>query len=313
VATTDRRGGRLLGRLRPARPAGAGLLVVLVALLLARATLPDRVVLVHLADTGGPALAASRADLLLLAGGLVVGLVVTWLVAAAAVLVVPVRHVPVPHGEHWKAPAHRRELRDRLLHHVSLGVGVVWWSLALQLVAAVLGQGDGPLAAWWIPAAISLATVLVLVVGGLVLLLTAWRPGASARPARASSPRAVVTLGSAASSAGAPAKGAPASGTSPGRPTRAPAATRAPGAARPDVPAPGRGAAERPRPARTSSPSRDTSSWNPDPPAGRGARPGRPGTTRGTGGASGGDRPARPYQPMPKRPPRGGDERDPRG
>ena len=311
MATTDRRDGRLLGRLRPARPAGVGLVAVLVALLLARATLPERVVLVHLADTGGSALAASRADLLLLAGVLVVGLVVTWLVAAAAVLVVPVRHVPVPHGEHWKAPAHRRELRDRLLHHVSLGVGVVWWSLALQLVAAVLGQGDGPLAAWWIPAVISLATVLVLVVGGLVLLLTAWRPGASPRPARASSPRAVVTLGSAAGAATA--RGASRTDAAPGRPARAPTAPRPRGAAGTEAPARGRQPAERPRPARTTSPPRDTSSWNPDGPAGPAARPGRPGKTRGSGGASGGDRPPRPYQPMPKRPPRGGDERDPRG
>ena len=309
MTTTDRRGGRLLGRLRPARPAGAGLLAVLVALLLARAALPERVVLVHLADTGGSALAASRADLLLLAGVLVVGLVLTWLVAAAAVLVVPVRHVPVPHGEHWKAPAHRRELRDRLLHHVSLGVGVVWWSLALQLVAAVLGQGDGPFAAWWIPAAISLATVLVLVVGGLVLLLTAWRPGASPRPARASTPRAVVTLGAAAAAA----KGAPPSGTSPRRPVEVPPAARTRGAARPDVPARGGRPAERPRPSRTTSPPRDTSSWNPDGPPERAAGPRRPGTTRGTGGASGGGRPPRPYQPLPKRAPRGSDERDPRG
>lgn len=291
-----------------------GLLAVLVALLVARAALPRRVVLVQLADSGGSALAASRSDLLLVAGLVVVGLAIAWLVASVAVLLTPARHLLVPHAEHWKAPSRRPVLRARLLRHVSLGVAVVWWSLALQLVATVLAQRGGPLAAWWIPAAISTVTVLVLVVGGLVLLLTAWSPTARS----ATDPAAGSTSAArAASGGGAGDRVSPLA-----RSRTGPVAAR--------VPTPATERAAKPvRPPRSTS-TRDTSSWNPDPPsrgrsAGGGAatggtRPSGAGTGAARGaGEQGAGRPARPYQPLPKRPGtsggtgRGTDGRTPRG
>ena len=286
-----------------------GLLAVLVALLVARSTLPRRVVLVQLAESGGSGLAASRSDLLLVAGLVVVGLAIAWVVAAAAVLLTPARHLLVPHAAHWKAPSRRPVLRARLLHHVSLGVAVVWWSLALQLVATVLAQRGGALAAWWIPAAISAVTVLVLIGGGLVLLLTRWTPPV----------RSVVEP----VARRAPATRGVRGGGEDGR-VPPPARPRA------DPTRPRPAAAQRPvRPA-TSSGTRDTSSWNPQGTTRGDAAAGRPTArgTRSTGGATGsargtgeqgGGRPARPYQPAPKRPgaaggtSRGTDGRTPRG
>lgn len=299
-----------------------GLLAALVALLVARFALPGRVVLVHLADTGGSALAASRSDLLLVAGLVVAGLAVAWLVAAVLVLLTPARHLLVPHAEHWKAPGRRPVLRARLLHHVSLGVAVTWWSLALQLVAAVVAQRGGPLSAWWIPAALSAVTVLVLVGGGLFLLLTAWTPGARSRvdPVAAQEARRPR----------APAAGADDRVPPPARTRTAPAVARAVAAR---AVAPRGEAAVRPaRPTRTTG-GRDTSSWNPEPPARGPASTGRAPTVRGTNGSrptssgaggaagEGSRRPARPYQPRPRRPGAGGttsrgtgtDGRTPRG
>ncbi|GAB2968036.1 hypothetical protein [Frigoribacterium salinisoli] len=281
---------------------------MLVALLAARSTLPRRVVLVQLAESGGSGLAASRSDLLLVAGLVVVGLAIAWVVAAAAVLLTPARHVWVPHAAHWKVPSRRPVLRARLLHHVSLGVAVVWWSLALQLVATVLAQRGGPLAAWWVPAAISAVTVLVLVGGGL-LLLTRWTP-----PARsAADPVARRTP----ATRGVRDVGGDARVPPPARSRTTPVPPRPPAAERPARPARATGA-------------RDTSSWNPqgttrgDAAAGRATARGARSTgtaggpARGTG-EQGAGRPARPYQPVPKRPgatggtSRGTDGRTPRG
>ena len=241
--------------------------------------------LVHDAETGRAAFSASRDDLVLVVGVVVVGLVLAWLVAAVLVAVTPARHLLVPHAEHWKAPSRRRELRRRLQHHVALGVGVVLGGTALQLVVTTLAQGDGPFAAWWLPAAASVLTVLVLVVGGLVLVTTAWTPGraeARATAGGAGRPRPApadrgssVVAGTAAPGGTTPrggAGGVRSGGTSA---TGAGRASGTPAAGRPGAPATGRPA---------------------------GGRGGRAGPT--TGGAAGAGRtgPPRPDQPAPRRP-----------
>ncbi|ROS51621.1 hypothetical protein [Frigoribacterium sp. PhB24] len=233
----------LVARLRPAVPVAVALVGVLVTLAVASRVLPGRVVMVHLSETGGSAFAASRDDLVLLGGVLVVGIVVTWLVSALFLAVTPVRHVLVPHAAFWKQPTNRAEMRRRYARYLAVATGASLWFLSALFVLAMASQ-SGPLAAWWLPAAVSAAFVL-FVLGGLVWVFTvgfaptpagvAARGVASAPEARVRSrpPAAAVETPRAAPAArpqragAAPVSGTPRTGTAP--PVPSPRPGRVPG------------------------------------------------------------------------------------
>ena len=255
--------------IRAAAPAGLALAGAGVALLVSWWALPDRVGLVHEPETGAVAFAASRVDLVLVVGLLLVGTLVAYLVCAAFLAWTPARHVLVPHAEHWKAAGRRPEMRRRLAAWLARGFAVAWWSVALELVVTMLAQRGGALATWWLPAAVSGLTVLLLL-GGLVVAFTAgFTP--DARPA-------------AAAAASAPASA----------PARASAPTRAGG----------RGSVADATPA-SSRPSRPGGAPAAPAPTSRAAGPAST-TARGAGAApaAGVDRPGppRPYQPRPRAP-----------
>jgi len=270
----------LVARLRPAVPVAVALAGVLVTFGVASRVLPGRVVLVHLSETGGDAFAASRADLLLLGFVLVVGIVVTWLVAAFFLAVTPTRHLLVPHASFWKHPSNRAEMRRRYARYLAVATSASLWFVALLYLIALVSQGTGPLAAWWLPAAASAAFVL-FVLGGIVWVFTAgFTPPprsagaavtrAAGREARGDGrPSAEVVASPGPRSEGPrPAGPSPAGPRSPvGRPV-----TDRPRAATPATPPPSTAATPRPVPRRPGGPSAD------------GARKGPP----------------RPYQPRPR-------------
>jgi hypothetical protein len=257
----------LVARLRPAVPVAVALVGVLVTLAVASRVLPGRVVMVHLSETGGSAFAASRGDLVLLGAVLVVGIVVTWLISALFLAVTPVRHVLVPHAAFWKAPTNRVEMRRRYQRYLAVATAASLWFVATLFVLAMVSQ-SGPLAAWWLPAAVSAAFVL-FVLGGLVWVFTA---GFTPTPAGAAARTAASDQEApAASRASASVVETPRSGPSAVRPPRA-------------SPRP---AAETPR-TRTAPPA-------PSPRPGR--APGRPETPTGDSPRTG---PPRPYQPRPR-------------
>ncbi|OII22409.1 hypothetical protein [Frigoribacterium sp. MCBA15_019] len=257
----------LVARLRPAVPVAVALVGVLVTLAVASRVLPGRVVMVHLSETGGSAFAASRGDLVLLGAVLVVGIVVTWLISALFLAVTPVRHVLVPHAAFWKKPPNRAEMRRRYARYLAVATSASLWFVAALFVLALVSQ-SGPLAAWWLPAAVSTAYVL-FVLGGLVWVFTAgFTPtptGVSARAA-ASDQEARVASGPSASVVETTRSG--------------------PSAVRPPRASP-RPTAETPR----------TGTAPPAPSSRPGRAPGRPQTPTGDGPRTG---PPRPYQPRPR-------------
>ena len=260
--------------LRAAAPMGLALAAAALVLVTALQLLPARVVVVHLRD-GATGLAASRSDLLLVASSVLVGLVLAYLVTAAALAWTPARHLLVPHPEHWKAPANRPELRLRLARWAARAFAAAVWFVVALVVLALAGQGDGPLAAWWLPLLVSSAYLLV-VLGG-----AAWAFGVgfavpTAPPRAAPVVRPTPGAGAASGLAATPARPAPA-------PRAAPAATAG-------KPAPAPGAARTPRPGSATAPR------TPSPAPGR-----RPATGRGAGGDPDGKGPPRPYQPRPTR------------
>jgi hypothetical protein len=194
----------LVARLRPAVPVAVALAGVLVALAVSSRLLPRRVVLVHLSDTGGAAFAASRGDLGLLGLLLVVGIVLVWLVAAFFLAVTPARHLLVPHAAFWKQPAHRPEMRRRYARYLAVATSASLWFVAALFVLAIVSQ-EGPLAVWWLPAVISTAYVLFVLVGLVWVFTAGFTPSSSAvtaarAPARTSgetdaAPGARVTPG----------------------------------------------------------------------------------------------------------------------
>ena len=232
----------LVARLRPAVPVAVALVGVLVTLAVASRVLPGRVVMVHLSETGGSAFAASRDDLVLLGAVLVVGIVVTWSVSSLFLAVTPARHVLVPRAAFWKNPANRAEMRRRYQRYLAVATSASLWFVAALFVLALVSQG-GPLAAWWLPAAVSAAFVL-FVLGGLIWVFTvgftptpagvAVRTAASDREARvASSPSSTrVALPKPDASAARPPKvsqrpteATPRSGTAPPAPSPRPGRT----------------------------------------------------------------------------------------
>ncbi|WP_209561272.1 hypothetical protein [Frigoribacterium sp. PvP032] len=260
--------------LRAAAPMGLALAAAALVLVTASQLLPDRVTVVHLRD-GATGLAASRSDLVLIASSLLVGLVLAWLVTAAALAWTPVRHLLVPHAEHWKAQPHRRELRLRLARWAARAFATAVWFVTALVVLAIGGQGDGPLATWWLPLLVSGLYVLT-VVGGF-----AWALGLGFAVDGDVAPTAAARSGAAGDAEGPAAVArpavTPARATTPARAGTATPARAAPGP-RATTPVPSRGA-----PAR------------------------RPTTSRATGGDPDGKGPPRPYQPRPNRggPPRG--------
>ncbi|TWX37231.1 hypothetical protein ES689_11230 [Frigoribacterium sp. ACAM 257] len=264
--------------LRAAVPVGIALAAAALVLVTASQLLPDRVTVVHLRE-GGTALAASRSDLVLIASVLLVGLVLAWLLTAAALAWTPVRHLLVPHAEHWKAAPRRRELRLRLARWTARAFAAGVWFVTALVVLAIAGQGDGPLSAWWLPLLVSGLYVLV-VLGGF-----AWAFGVGFR-VEATSPTA------------APAARQVADGTSVSR-RPAPAPDGSPAA---------RGGAPAPRPAPSTRPGAASAAGprTAAPPA-SGVPGRRPATRRPAGGDPDRTGPPRPYQPRPTRggPPRG--------
>jgi hypothetical protein len=239
---------------------------------------PERVTVVHLRD-GATALAASRSDLVLIASSLLVGIVLAWLVTAAALAWTPVRHLLVPHAEHWKSAPRRRELRLRLARWAARGFATAVWFVTTLVVLAVGGQGDGPLAAWWLPLLVSGLYVLMIVGGFAWALGLGFAVDGDAAPTAASRSRT-------AGDADAPVAAA--------RSVATPARTATPPRAASPAPAPARAA---PGPRATT----------PVPPRGTPAR--RPTPGRAGGGDPEGKGPPRPYQPRPTRPTRGGPPR----
>lgn len=266
--------------LRAAAPMGLALAAAALVLVTASQLLPDRVVVVHLRD-GATGLAASRSDLVLTASSLVVGLVLAWLLTAASLAWTPVRHLLVPHPEHWKAAPHRRELRLRLARWAARALAAAVWFVTALVVLAIAGQGDGPLSAWWLPLLVS-GVYLVVVLGGF-----AWAFGIGFRVDGSTHP---ATSAARPGTAGA---------AVPRRP--APTPDRAP-AVRPAAPAPRSGSSARLGPGAAPEP-RGSSL----PPGGTPGR--RPTTRRPAGGDPDGKGPPRPYQPRPTRPTRGGPSR----
>jgi len=249
--------------IRAAAPAGLALAVAGVALLVSWRALPDRVALVHEPEAGAVAFAASRVDLVLVVGVLLVGTLVAYLVCAAFLAWTPARHLLVPHAEHWKAPGRRPEMRRRFAVWLARGFAVAWWSVALELVVTMLAQRGGALATWWLPAAVSGLAVLLLLGGLVVAFAAGFTP--DARPARA-----------------------PARASAPARPGReegrASAADATTASSRP--PGPG-GASGAPAPApRAAGPASTTARGAGAAPAAGADRPGPP----------------RPYQPRPRAP-----------
>jgi hypothetical protein len=262
-----------------------GLALAAAALVLVTASqlLPARVAVVHLRD-GSTGLAASRSDLVLIASSLLVGLVLAWLVTAAALAWTPARHLLVPNAEHWKAAGNRRELRLRLARWAARAFATAVWFVTALVVLAVAGQGGGALSAWWLPLLVSGLYVLV-VLGGF-----AWALGVGFRVDGATSQAASAVRQTAAAEA------------SP-RPTRTP------------TPAPGAGPAVRPAPsaARPGPAARTGSGAAAGPraavPSSGGTAGRRPTTRRPAGGDPDGKGPPRPYQPRPNRPTPGGPPR----
>jgi len=200
----------LVARLRPALPVAVALAGVLAALAVASRLLPRRVVLVHLSETGGTAFAASRSDLGLLGLLLVVGIVLVWLVAAAFLAVTPARHLLVPHAAFWKQPANRAEMRRRYARYLAVATSASLWFVAVLFVLAIVSQ-EGPLAVWWLPAVISTAYVLFVLVG-LVWVPTAGFTPTSSAGATAQAP--ARTSGGTATTPGP--RSRPGPGTTPG-------------------------------------------------------------------------------------------------
>ena len=273
--------------LRAAAPMGLALVAAALVLVTASQLLPERVAVVHLRD-GATGLAASRSDLVLIASSLLVGLVLAWLVTAAALAWTPARHLLVPYAAHWKMAPRRRELRLRLARWAARAFAAAVWFVTALVVLAIAGQSGGPLSAWWLPLVASGLYVLV-VLGGF-----AWAFGLGFRPDGSAGPTA--------SAATAPARsGAAASASSS---TAAPA-LRADPASRPTAPA------DRPGPrsglGSATGPAVAPRATRPPPPS---TVPGRrPTTGRPAGGEPDGKGPPRPYQPRPTRPTRGGPPR----
>ncbi|MBD8610662.1 hypothetical protein IFT77_09205 [Frigoribacterium sp. CFBP 13729] len=270
--------------LRTAAPMGLALAAAALVLVTAMQLLPERVAVVHLRD-GATGLAASRSDLVLIASSLLVGLVLAWLVTAAALAWTPARHLLVPHAAHWKAAPRRRELRLRLARWAARAFAAAVWFVTALVVLAIAGQGGGPLSAWWLPLVVSGLYVLV-VLGGF-----AWAFGLGFRPDESAGPTA---------SAAAARSGAAASAASP---TPAPA-RRADPASRPAAPADRPGA--RAGLGSVAGPAAAPRATRPPPSTVPGRRPT---TGRPAGGEPDGKGPPRPYQPRPTRPTRGGPPR----
>jgi hypothetical protein len=258
--------------LRAAAPMGLALAAAALVLVTASQLLPARVAVVHLRD-GSTGLAVSRSDLVLIASSLLVGLVLAWLVTAAALAWTPARHLLVPNAEHWKAAGNRRELRLRLARWAARAFATAVWFVTALVVLAVAGQGGGALSAWWLPLLVSGLYVLV-VLGGF-----AWALGVGFRV-----------------DGPAPASAAP-SAASTSRPAPA-AATSNTASVRPAPAAPARASA----PARVA-PGPRTGTPPPRGTSGRRPAAGRPGSDPDGKG------PPRPYQPRPNRPTPGGPPR----
>jgi hypothetical protein len=253
----------LVARLRPAVPVAVALAGVLVGLAVASRLLPRRVVLVHLSETGGAAFAASRSDLILLGLLLVVGIVLVWLVAAFFLAVTPARHLLVPHAAFWKRPANRVEMRRRYARYLAVATSASLWFVAALFVLATVSQ-EGPLAVWWLPAVISAAYVLFVLVG-LVWVFTAGFTPTSSTVTEAKAP--ARTSDAAAPTAGRPSTAAATSGR-----RATPGARPSPGAERPAAVGSPSGTGPR------------RASDRAAPPSGDGSRQGPP----------------RPYQPRPR-------------
>ena len=241
--------------LRAAAPMGLALAAAALVLVTASQLLPERVAVVHLRD-GATALAASRSDLVLIASSMLVGLVLAWLVTAAAFAWTPARHLLVPHAEHWKAEPRRRELRLLLARWAARAFAAAVWFVTSLVVLAIAGQGGGPLAAWWLPLLVSGLYVLTIMAGFAWALVLGFAvdgdvPDADAAPPAASRPRAATA---APSVTPAPARASTAPGpraTAPPPPRGAPArrpTTRRPAGDDPDGKGPPR--PYQPRPTR---------------------------------------------------------------
>ena len=116
-------------------------------------------------ENGRRALSASRSDLVLGSGIAVLAILVLWVVASIVMVLVPARHVLVPHATFWKSSKARvREMRHRYALYFSRVIALTLFFVSAELVVAIAGQQGGPLALWWVPAFVSLVYVVLLLV-----------------------------------------------------------------------------------------------------------------------------------------------------
>lgn len=133
------------------------------ALLVASKTLPLHTIVVW-QGPGQKALAASRSDFevgVLVAAAVVL---VAYLVAAVLMAIVPTRHVLVPHAAYWKTTEHRREMRRRYAVYLGRAFCFVYFFIAIEMVVAIVSQHNRALEEPWLPQAVSIAFIVLLLV-----------------------------------------------------------------------------------------------------------------------------------------------------
>lgn len=153
-----------------------------VVLLIAARVLPVHTIVIW-QSPGTRALAASRSDFeigLLVTGG---ALLLVYLVVAAFLTLMPVRHVLVPHAAYWKTPERRGEMRHRYAQYLGRVIGSTYGFLAAEIVVAMVTQKNPSLQVWWLPSIISLVFVVILLVFAVWIFADGFRPP-PAPPAR---------------------------------------------------------------------------------------------------------------------------------
>ncbi|ROQ38384.1 hypothetical protein EDF46_2019 [Frondihabitans sp. PhB188] len=138
---------------------------VVVALLVASRQLPAHTILIW-SSAGKKGLAASRSDLeivVVITSLIVIGI---WVVASAALAFMPARHILVPHAVYWKGGGRdrTRDMRHRFAIYVSRAIGITFWFLAAEVVAALVSQKNGLLESPWLPVIISILYIIALLV-----------------------------------------------------------------------------------------------------------------------------------------------------
>lgn len=170
--------------LAPVRPLLIGLVALAVVMIVAARILPLHIVLVW-AKAGRQGLAASRSDLEIIVAIVAAGVIVVWVVAGLFLSLVPLRHLLVPNAAYWKSSGHGGEMRRRYATYLSRAIGFTYWFIAAEIVVAMVSQHNGLLETPWLPVAVSLLFVVILLVFAVWVFADGFRP-----PQRATAQRA---------------------------------------------------------------------------------------------------------------------------